>query len=292
MQGARNLCSLALALYGMVAEVSDVRSQEGSMASRSPAIAPVQGEDVVFESNGHKLHGCVVKPIGRGPFPAVIFNHGSERDPIRCGPPALARMYQARGFLFFAFQRLGHSPSPGAYIVDVQTSIATNTSEAEYYQRVVELHESYNLDVQDAVRWIMARPDVDPRRVVMAGISYGGIQTLLTAERGLGVRAFVAFAPAAMSWRNTTLRERLKRAVERAKAPIFLAQAANDYSVGPLDTLGAIINAKDPPNLAKLYPAFGATSGLGHAGFATFPRGIAIWRDDVLGFIDHAFQQD
>ncbi|MGC1582802.1 MAG: hypothetical protein WA766_15040, partial [Candidatus Acidiferrales bacterium] len=37
--------------------------------------------------------------------------------------------------------------------------------------------------------------------------------------------------PGAMSWRNPALRERLERAVRNAKAPIFLAQAENDYSL-------------------------------------------------------------
>ena len=288
MQPGRNFRSLVLAV-SMVAAPQPY-AQEASV-TRQPA-PPVRApsEEFIFDSAGHKLHGCIIRPRGRGPFPAVIFNHGSEQNPAPCGPPALARMYLAHGFLFFSFQRHGHSPSPGEYIGDLQRQIVANTPQAEIGKRIVELHESYNLDVEGAVRWLMARSDVDPHRVVMTGTSFGGIQTLLTAEQGLGLRAFITFAPAAMSWGNVALRQRLLQAVNRSAAPIFLAQAANDFSTGPSELLGPIINTKEPPNLARLYPAFGATPREGHAGFAIFPGGIAIWRDDVLHFIDQAFR--
>jgi hypothetical protein len=75
------------------------------------------------------------------------------------------------------------------------------------------------------------------RRHPAAGFgSFGGIQTLLTAEKGLGIRAFVAFAPAAQSW-NPVLAERLKQGVRQAQAPILIIQAQNDYSVEPCEVL-------------------------------------------------------
>jgi pimeloyl-ACP methyl ester carboxylesterase len=55
---------------------------------------------------------------------------------------------------------------------------------------------------------------------------------LLTAGKGLGIRAFVAFAPAAQIW-NPVLAERLRRGVRQAEAPILIIQAQNDYSVDP-----------------------------------------------------------
>ena len=32
---------------------------------------------ISFPSGGHILHGVVYKPRGPGPFPAILFNHGS-----------------------------------------------------------------------------------------------------------------------------------------------------------------------------------------------------------------------
>lgn len=281
-----------LAVWLSLANSGASNAQENVLTDRPAPAVRAPAEEFVFESNGFKLNGCIMRPLGRGPFPAVIFNHGSEKVPVRCGPPALARMYLSQGFLFFAFQRHGHTPSPGDYIVDVQKQIFSSAPQAEIQQRIVELHESYNHDVTGAVQWLMTRGDVDPQRIIMTGISFGGIQTLLTAEKGLGIRAFIAFAPAAMSWRNVSLRQRLLKAVTKADAPVFLAQAANDFSTGPTELLGPVINAKKSPNVSRLYPAFGATPREGHGLFATGPSGIAIWRKDLLSFLEQAIEKN
>ena len=47
----------------------------------------------------------------------------------------------------------------------------------------------------------------------MSGVSFGGIQTLLTAEKGLGITAIMSFAAAAQAWPNNRLQERLLKAV-------------------------------------------------------------------------------
>src|SRR5205807_1416741 len=86
-------------------------------------------------------------------------------------------------------------------------------------KRDVALHDVYNEDVVAALAWLKKQPFVDPDRVIVSGVSYGGIQTLVTAEKGLGVRAFIPFAPAAMSFANTALQERLTQATRNAKAP-------------------------------------------------------------------------
>ena len=36
---------------------------------------------VTFKSGSLTLVGYLFKPAGRGPFPAVLWNHGSERNP-------------------------------------------------------------------------------------------------------------------------------------------------------------------------------------------------------------------
>ena len=125
-------------------------------------------------------------------------------------------------------------------------------------------------------------------RIAVSGCSYGGIQTLITAEKGLGVRAFVPFAPGAMSWANPALREREIETVRNAKAPLFLLQAENDYGIGPSEVLGPLIRSKGGLNRAKLYPPFGTTPQEGHGGFACYEGGIAVWGQDVLDFLEAA----
>jgi carboxymethylenebutenolidase len=257
------------------------------LAISSSSIAAAEQWQVWFPSNGYQLHGCITAPEGHGPYKAVIYTHGSERAPDACGPPALVSAYVARGYLFFAFQRHGHLPSPGEYILDLQKRIIDDVTPGDdRWRRVVALQDAYNLDVEGAVHWLMAQPSVDRDRVVMTGISFGGIQTLITAEKGLGLKAFLPFAPAAMSWeRNPALRERLAHAASEAKAPVLIVQTKNDYSTGPSETLGPILREKGAPNDAKIYPTFGATPQDGHS-FGARRDGTAIWGPEVFAFLD------
>ena len=260
-----------------------------------PERAPGQemGEEVSFPSGDLTLHGFIYKPKGSGPFPALIWNHGSEKMPG--WQPELAAFYNAKGFVFFIPHRHGHGRSPGEYIVDVNNRLLEEHKghEEGAWNEMVRLHDVYNADVAAAVEWLRHRQFVDPDRIVMSGVSYGGIQTILSAQRGMGIRGFIAFAPAAMSWRMIPLRERLVAAIHAAKAPIFLLQAANDYSTGPSDVLGPEIRKSGPPNRAKLYPAFGADDDhrKGHGAFATWNIGTEIWGPEVLAFIDAALKR-
>jgi carboxymethylenebutenolidase len=244
---------------------------------------------VVFPCHGLALCGWIYKPPGEGPFPAVIWNHGSEKNPVR--HPELGRFYTQHGYVLFVPVREGHGKSPGQYVGDALAEYAASLKGMAgdhtdiLWKKAVELHEFYNRDVVAAVAWLAAQPFVDRMRMAVTGVSYGGIQTLLAAEKGLRVRAFVPFAPGAMSWGNQELQAREMLAVRRAAAPLFLLQAQNDYSVGPSEVLGPIIRGKGGLNRAKLYPPFGVSHEQGHAGFACSEQGIAIWGQDVLDFL-------
>jgi dienelactone hydrolase len=238
---------------------------------------------VSFPSGDLTLHGFLYKPEGDGPFPAIIWNHGSEKLPGQ--QPELARFYTKHGFVFFTPHRHGQGRSPGAYIEDlIEKYAATDKNRTSVGKYVVKLQEEYNQDVVAAVEWLKGQSFVDQRRMVMSGCSYGGAQTLLAAEKGLGLRAFAPFAPAAKSWANTELRKRLLEAVRNAKSPLFLIQAQNDFSIGPSEVLGPVIKQKGPPNQAKVYPPYGTTPQEGHYAFATKEGGIAIWGSEVLDF--------
>ena len=244
---------------------------------------------VSFPSGDLTLHGFLYKPEGEGPFPAIIWNHGSEKLPGQ--QPELARFYTKQGFVFFTPHRHGQGRSPGAYIEDlIEKYAATEKNRTSVGKYVVKLQEEYNQDVVAAVEWLKGQSFVDQRRMVMSGCSYGGIQTLLAAEKGLGLRAFAPFAPAAKSWTNTELQKRLLEAIRNAKSPLFLIQAKNDFSLGPSEVLGPLIKRKGPPNQAKVYPPYGTTPQEGHYAFATKEGGIAIWGSEVLDFFRAASQ--
>jgi len=258
----------------------------GSVFAAQP---PYESTLVTFKSGDLTLHGWLWKPEGKGPFPAVIYNHGSEKVPGWF--PTLGQFWTSNGFMLFVPHRHGHGRSPGEYIVDLEQQFRAKESDVDKSRRYsVSLHERYNADVVAAVNWLKTQPDVDTNRLVVSGISYGGIQTVLASEKEIGVKAFVPFSPAAMSWRgNPPLRERLLEAVKHAKAPVFLLQAKNDYNLGPMELLGGELKREGGLNRAKLYPVFGDANNPrdGHGGFAV--RGSVVWGKDVLAFLKEVF---
>jgi carboxymethylenebutenolidase len=218
-------------------------------------------------------------------YPVMIYNHGSALNPKGKGEPHLAKLYVDHGFVFFAPDRHGQglSKDAGSYIVDLQK--AAPTKEAK-----VHLHEIYNKDVIAAVEWIKEQPYTDVEHIAMTGLSFGGIQTLLTAQKDPGIRAYIPFAPAAMSWGNPVLQDRMKEAVGKEKAPMFLIQAEGDYNLGPSEVLGPILSGKGDELKwkNKIYPKFGCTNEEAHATFAKECAGIVIWDQDVLKFLNDA----
>jgi len=248
-------------------------------------------ELVAFPCDGATLHGFIYKPDGKGPFPAVIYNHGSDKVPGWF--PTLGEFWTSKGYVFFVPHRRGHGRSPGDWIVDLQHEFRKKESDVTAAQKHdIKLHERANLDVEAAVTWLKQQPFVNTNAMIMSGISYGGIQTVLAAEKGLGMKGFLPFAPAAMSWAgNPLLRERLVQAVKNAKAPMFLLQAENDFNLGPSELLGQELKRKGQPNGAKVYPPFGDKDDhrAGHGDFAV--RGSDVWSADVLAFLDEVLKR-
>lgn len=237
---------------------------------------------VSFPAGELTLRGYLYEPEGAGPFPAIAWNHGSERDPG--SHDELGRFYTSAGYVFFAPHRRGHGLSPGEYSLGV---VPTGTR-AEGIHALIELHEDYLRDTVAAATWLSGQAWVDPTRMAMSGVSHGGIQTILAAEADAGMAAYVPFAPAAMGWQgNPELQERLERGVQKARAPMFLLQAENDYSLGPSEILGAELERKGEPNRVRVYPPYGPDHASGHGAFAC--QGMAVWGADVCAFLAEAW---
>jgi len=243
------------------------------------AVAQSKPQEVVFPSDGRQLHGFLWKPEGTGPFRAIVWNHGSEKLPG--SQPALASFYTAHSYVFFVPHRRGQGRSPGNYIQDE----VAQAGPGERGRRVVELLQAEVDDVVAALNYLKSQPFVDPARIAVSGCSYGGIQTLLAGERDLGIKAIVPFAPGAMSWeQNSPLQDRLKRAIDLARAPVFLIQAENDYSLDPSHALSQEANKRHKDFQSKIYPAFGKNHQDGHWGFCS--TATDVWGTDVLAFLE------
>ena len=91
-------------------------------------------ETVVVHSGSAILHAMLLRPQGRGPFPAILFNHGSGRTPEdlkKLGPYEpqayiLGPVFARHGYAFlYLFRRgVGLSADQGANAVDLMNSEA------------------------------------------------------------------------------------------------------------------------------------------------------------------------
>src|SRR5437763_11591611 len=80
------------------------------------AVAP---DTVTFQNGAITLHGLLYKPEGSGPFPAVLYNHGSAPGMLSNEAfEAIAPLYVEHGWVFFAPYRRGQglSASAGPFI--------------------------------------------------------------------------------------------------------------------------------------------------------------------------------
>jgi dienelactone hydrolase len=236
---------------------------------------------VAFPSGDLELRGFIFKPEGNGPFPAVLYNHGSEKLPG--SKPGIGNFFAANGYVLFVPHRRGQGRSPGNYIMDALSGVQRMARGP----LMVQLLDQQSQDVAAALDFLKKLPYVDPGRIAVAGCSFGGIQTVLAAEKDLGLRAAVAFAPGAMTWRDSIeIQERLITAVKRTVVPVFLIQAENDYDLSPTRELSKEMQQAGKAHRAKIYPPYGETQSDGHGGFCG--KGVVVWGNDVLSFLASA----
>lgn len=252
----------------------------GDVAVNSIAATPAEHQ---FESQDRRLFGYLWAPPGPGPFPCVIYNHGSGlKEPHDdTAVPALPVLLASWGLASFFPHRHGYAKSPGP---DWRSECPAPEFTPAYNRQLVSRLEREAQDVLAARKYAAGLPAVDARRIAVVGSSFGGVNALLAASLDPAFRCAVDFAGAAMNWdRNPIIAARLIEAAEALTQPIFLAQAANDFSIRPTKELAAALQAAGKLHEAKIYPAFGHTPMEGHllAG-----RGSLLWGPDVRRFFE------
>jgi len=258
------------------------------------AAAPVH-DTVVIPSGKLRLKALLWKPAGPGPFPAVLFCHGSggaDADhtaglPITEAAEKLVPLFLKHGYAFLHLFRRGQglSVDQGPFMQDIlkREEVARGKEARQHLQFVLATTDHLD-DVLAALAFLKGAPAIDARRIAIVGHSFGGQLTLLAAERDNTIRAAVTFAAAADSWeRSPELRERLRGAADKATVPIMLIQAANDYSTAPSQELANELERLHRAHLLKIYPAVGQTADDGHNFlYLAIPQ----WEHDVFGFLD------
>jgi dienelactone hydrolase len=264
-----------------VAQVDDFSPLQNGIGPSSLVGRAIIPQEIPMRSGPYSLKAYLLLPPGDGPHPCMLLNHGSgidqgTQDVCRPGTAALLAGWGIASCLLHR-HGYGNSEGPG-WREDVSAAPGT----AEYATQLTARLDREAQDVLAGLAMLAARPDIRAEHIGVMGSSFGGVNTLLAATRTDGFRCAVEFAGAAMNWdRAPALREALMEAAAKVRCPIFFIQAANDYSIGPTESLpgavrGAIVQA-------MIYPPFGVTAHEGHL----FERdGSRLWGDDVRRFLE------
>jgi carboxymethylenebutenolidase len=251
-------------------------------------------ESVIIRSGSATLRATLWRPQGRGPFPAILVNHGSGRtiaDLQRLGSyernaEMLGPVFARHGYVFLYLYRRGVGPSTdqGANAVDLMDrEFAAHGQDARNALQLQLLEGREMADARAALAFLRARPYVDARDVALIGHSFGGSLTVLMAERDPSLRAVVVFSAAGYSFdRSSELRARLVAAVDHIAAPIFFIHAENDYSLSSGKVLDARRELIGKPHRLKIFPPIGETVDEGHD---FLHLGVNIWEPDVFAFL-------
>ena len=133
------------------------------------------------------LETIVFRPASGGPFPTLLFNHGSTgagTDPSlfrltwTCLP--LARFFTERGWLVAFPQRRGRGKSDGEYAEGMKPSGNGYSTRAAVALAGVDRALE---DLDACVAWLATRAEVDAGRTIVGGHSRGGALAIATAGR-------------------------------------------------------------------------------------------------------------
>ncbi|HEY0802311.1 MAG TPA: dienelactone hydrolase family protein [Steroidobacteraceae bacterium] len=265
-----------------------------SVAIAEPS-QPTSPQTVEILSGNLHLKAYLWTPAGRGPFPAVLFNHGRSdtaqqhwrRGTLVDAAEILGPVFARHGYVFLFPFRRGEGPSAdqGRFVGDLlQQEEDAHGVDARMHLQITSLTTDHLDDGVAGLLFLKRLRQVDAHRIAVAGHSFGGQLTLLEAERDPSVRAAVTFGAAAGSWdRSEEIRSRMLAAVDNMSAPVLLLHAENDYSVAPGKAMASELARLSKPYALKIYPRVGESSSDGHNFLYT---DVPVWENDVFKFLD------
>jgi dipeptidyl aminopeptidase/acylaminoacyl peptidase len=190
-------------------------------------LKPPRERPVVFANGGVRLAGSILLPEGAGPFPGVVFLHGSGAEG-RWASRYLATQFARRGIAALIYDKRGVAESTG----DWRTAGFEDLTE----------------DALAAITCLRQCPEVSPKRVGFHGHSQGGTIMPLVASRTKDLAFVVASAGSGVSVEEcevfsleNSLGVREMNSADRELAKRFVrAVAAAAYRSTPREDLEAI----------------------------------------------------
>jgi pimeloyl-ACP methyl ester carboxylesterase len=234
----------------------------------------------VFGPRQIRLEASLYRPPGPGPYPVVVFNHGSSGGPIPAvyteTAQVLAGFLNARGIALLAPMRRGRGSSQGSNKEEPSPCTVEGARSGMAYAAGA---------VDAAFEFLRAQPWADMSRVVLAGHSRGGLLGLAyAAQYPDRVRGVINFSG---GWKNDTCGETdinlalFDSAGKNMQVPALFLYARGDgfYVDASMAKYAQVFNAAGGRADFRLYSLKDAN------GHLLFKRGLPLWEGDVDNFL-------
>ncbi len=255
-----------------------------AVAAQSQSPADAAYTEVFYPSGSLRIQAYLYKPQGDGPFPVVIYNHGSRAGRERRAVPFeyIGKLLTRAGYAVLVPERRGYGGSDGpTWSEDVGNDRG---------QRFIARLQEETDDVLAAREYLRTLPFADPKRIGIMGWSLGGIVTMFAVSRSTTFAVAIDQAGAALTWDGSAqVRSALIAAAEKGMTPALLLVAQNDRTTASITTLADIFTKRGVPHRMVIYEPFtppqagGAAIAPGHLVFSA--QGTQVWERDVLEFL-------
>lgn len=242
-----------------------------------------QGYEATFYPSGKmKIEAYVYKPEGTGPFPVVIYNHGSRAGHEREERPFVyvGEMLRRGGYVVIVPERRGYGKSDGP-------TFGEAIGEDRGPRFVARVREETD-DVLAVVEFVNALPYADTKRMAVMGWSIGGIVSVFAASQSSVFGVVVDQAGGALTWdQSHAMQQALKEAAGKIRIPLLGMVAKNDRTTESVKTVVHEAEAHGATAQLIVYPAFTPRDAGGVApGHLIFGKdGWKIWEGDLQEFL-------
>jgi dipeptidyl aminopeptidase/acylaminoacyl peptidase len=215
-----------------------------AMLKDFPAAAHVQPEIVITHAaDGLEVHNQIFVPKDLKPGekrPAIVFVHGG---PARQMLPA----YHYMQFYHWAYAYNQFLASQGYVVMSI--NYRSGIGYGNSFRRAPNTEGRGNSEYQDVVagaKYLQSRPDVDPARVGVWGLSYGGLLTAEALARNSDIfvagvdLAGVHIYGNAQDTTSLAFRSSAVGAIDGWKSPVFLVQGDDDRNVDFSQMVGLV----------------------------------------------------
>jgi dienelactone hydrolase len=225
------------------------------------------------------LEVTLFKPDGPGPFPLAVMNHGATNASDtnrgeRYRFTVSAYYFLSRGYAVALPMMRGFAGSGGRLFRD-RCNLA-------------EVAETNSRDISAVIADLARRPDIDGTRIVVAGQSFGGWNTLgVGTAPPPGVRGLVAFNPALRSSDCQTQDSSMAAAAAQLGARTRLASLwffGDNDTVMPVPTWRAMFEAYTRAGGRAELVDVGPYKNDSHQ-FLSFPESLPLWAPKVDAFL-------